>query len=266
MSNTSDEVEEALKSFSDSDADKKELVINNSLQELENLVNEHCCLERIAKLRPILDCLRENKMTPASTSAAYHGAFPGGLICHVLDVATIALETALDFQTNSSVSDLVSSKIVLYSNEMLERSRNRYLATRESIVTAAILHDLNKVMDPNGNKMYEENLLKDGKRSDKKPFAKSNNYDPFGNLTIRSPESIIIKHGGAQYSSGAVSLAVAEQLSPGIIYDLTEDEIQAIVFHAGLYEKCSKEGFVGKESMLSILIHYSDMVASRFFT
>ena len=237
-----------------------EEVIEESLQNISRLVGQHCGPRRIALLAPILDTLSEFRKTPASSSVAYHGAFDGGLISHIEDVMAIALGASISINVE---------KVHLYDNERREKLfYDKQSNIKQGIITVAVLHDLNKIMDCSGKPLYVDNILKDGKRSEKKPYARNEEYDPLANLVDAGDaiESIVLRYGGVQYSSGAVSLAVAERISPGILNDLSAVERQAIVHHAGLYEKCSKEGYIGNESFLSIVIHYADMVASRYFS
>jgi hypothetical protein len=252
------EVEAAMESFTPK---THEEIINDSLQEIIHLVGHYCSPTRTAILAPILETLSQHRKTPASSSLSYHGAFEGGLVSHIEDVIKIALGANVDANLG---------KIELYGKERREKflSEVNNGNVGQSIVTVAILHDLNKIMDCSGNALYVENILKDGKRSEKKPYARNEVYEPLRNSidTGDAIESIVLKYGGIQYSSGAVSLAVAERISPGIINDLSSSEVQAIVHHAGMYEKCSKEGYIGNENFLSIVIHYADMVASRYFS
>jgi hypothetical protein len=252
-------VEQAMETFK---SKINEEIVEESRQNINQLVFQHCRAERRARLDPILNALSEFKKNPASSSVSYHGSFDGGLISHIEDVAEIAFGAKINVNPR---------KINLYDSERRMKLVDEMQSNiNEGIITVAILHDLNKIMDCSGEPMYVDNILKDGKRSEKKPYAYNEKYEPLANLTDVNTgdpiESIILKYGGIQYSSGAVSLAVAEKISPGIVNSLSPDEIQAIVYHAGLYEKCSKEGYMGKESLLSIIIHYADMVASRYFS
>lgn len=251
-------VEEAIESF---EPKTHQELIDESLQNISRLVGQHCDALRVSFLGPILDKISEFRDTPASSSVSYHGAFEGGLISHIEDVIRIALGA------NININD---GKADLYDKERRQKLLNEFARgnIKQGIVTVALLHDLNKIMDCSERPLYVENILKDGKRSEKKPYARNDAYEPLGHLldTGDAIESIVLQFGGVQYSSGAVSLAIAERMSPGIINNLTDSEIQAIVHHAGLYEKCSKEGYVGNESFLSIVIHYADMVASRYFS
>ena len=61
---------------------------------------------------------------------------------------------------------------------------------------------------------------------------------------------------------GLVSLCLAYQLSPGLRGNLTEDEINAIVFHDGAY--AGRTGLQDKETVLQIIIHAADLIAARF--
>lgn len=109
---------------------------------------------------------------------------------------------------------------------------------RNSIIIAALLHDLGKVGDY-GKRMYVDNILKStGKRSDAKPFKTNKELTPVPHA-VRS-----------------VKLAT-------LYLDLTEDEEWAILTHNGLYDTFMRYDIPGNESPLSMIIHWADMWASR---
>lgn len=109
---------------------------------------------------------------------------------------------------------------------------------RNSIIIAALLHDLGKVGDY-GKQMYVDNILKStGKRSDAKPFKTNKELTPVPHA-VRS-----------------VKLAT-------LYLDLTEDEEWAILTHNGLYDTFMRYDIPGNESPLSMIIHWADMWASR---
>lgn len=105
-----------------------------------------------------------------------------------------------------------------------------------SIVLCGLLHDLGKMGDY-GKPNYVENILKSGKQSDSKPY-------------ITNPELLYVPHE-------IRSLAIANRY---II--LTEDEAFAILYHNGMYSDL-KYSFKGKETPLSLVLHFADMWVSR---
>lgn len=107
----------------------------------------------------------------------------------------------------------------------------------ESCVICGLFHDMGKA-HYYGKPNYVPNVLKGGKVSESKPF--NTNAD-------RLP----IPH----------QVASLQILSRYI--ELTEEETYAILYHNGLY---TPDGRVmsGKETKLLLLLHWSDMWASRF--
>lgn len=107
---------------------------------------------------------------------------------------------------------------------------------RNSIVIAALLHDLGKCGDF-GKQMYIPNILKSGKQSDAKPWKRNNDLLPLDHATR------------------SIKLAT-------LFIDLTEDEEFAIRYHDGLYETANY-GVKGHETELYMILHWSDMWSSR---
>ena len=106
-----------------------------------------------------------------------------------------------------------------------------------SLMICGLLHDLGKMGDhhkPN----YVPNILKTtGKQSDKKPFE-------------TNKELLYIPHE-------IRSVAIAERF-----ITLTEEEEFAIIYHNGMYSDL-KYSYSGKETPLSMILHFADMWASR---
>lgn len=111
-----------------------------------------------------------------------------------------------------------------------------YNEIQNSVVIVALLHDLGKCGDY-GKRMYVENILKSGKQSDAKPWK-------------RNPELLPLDH-----ATRSIKLAT-------LFIDLTEEEEFAIRYHDGLYETANY-GVKGHETQLYMLLHWSDMWASR---
>lgn len=105
-----------------------------------------------------------------------------------------------------------------------------------SIIIAALLHDLGKMGD-HGKPNYIENYLKSGERSDKKPY-------------VTNTELTYLPHS-------VRSAMIAERY-----INLKEEEETAILWHDGLYGTF-KYDIQGKETPLYMIIHFSDMWASR---
>ena len=111
-----------------------------------------------------------------------------------------------------------------------------YNKVQDSVVIAALLHDLGKCGDYN-KPMYVDNILKSGKPSEAKPFE-------------RNPDLLAVPH-----AVRSIKLAT-------LFIDLTEDEEWAILCHDGLYD-FMKYDLKGKETWLQLIVHWADMWASR---
>ena len=137
--------------------------------------------------------------------------------------------------------------------------------SEESIVTAAILHDIHKVCDFEGRSYYVPNLLKSGAVSDAKPYkiGQVNTWEdvPMAN-PAPSPKEYFLAHAKVK-PSGHLSLMTLLVYSQELYDDLTPDETFAIIHHGGAYETSMYE-LAGKENKLQIIIHAADMLSSRY--
>ena len=106
----------------------------------------------------------------------------------------------------------------------------------DSIILTGLLHDLGKMGDF-GKPNYVENLLKSGKVSDAKPYK-------------TNPDLLYVPHE-------IRSVAIAERHIM-----LTEQEEFAILYHNGMYGDL-RYAFSGKETPLSLVLHFADMWSSR---
>lgn len=111
-----------------------------------------------------------------------------------------------------------------------------YDKIRHSVAIAALLHDLGKC-GQFGKPEYVPNILKGGKQSDAKPYQRNKDL-------LNVPHEIR-------------SVAIAQ-----MFIDLTEEEQHAILFHNGLYTPLGRE-LSGNETPLQMIVHFSDMWASR---
>jgi len=106
----------------------------------------------------------------------------------------------------------------------------------EELILTSLLHDLGK-MGQYGKALYTENYLASGKISEKKPFETNKQL-------LAIPHEIR-------------SIQIAERF-----IELTEAESHAILYHNGLYGDL-KYAYSGKETELSMLLHFSDLWCSR---
>ena len=161
----------------------------------------------------LLDYMNEIGFLEAPCSGGNHLAKKGGLAEHSVNVLTIAEKMGVALLGGA-----------------------RYNEVQDSVVIAALLHDLGKCGDYE-KPMYVESILKSGKQSDAKPYK-------------RNPELSAVPH-----AVRSIKLAT-------LFIDLTEAEEWAILCHDGLYDFMYKE-LKGKETWLQMIIHWADMWASR---
>lgn len=150
----------------------------------------------------------------APASGGNHVHYAGGLAEHSVNVMWMAEKISLALLGGKNITDEV----------------------RNSIIIAALLHDLGKCGDY-GKQMYVENILKSGKRSESKPFKINSD------LT------------NVPHAARSIKLAT-------LFIDLTEDEEWAILAHDGLYD-FMKYAIPNHETELSMIIHWADMWASK---
>ena len=161
----------------------------------------------------LLGYMNEIGFLEAPCSGGNHLAKKGGLAEHSVNVLTIAEKIGVALLGGA-----------------------RYNEVQDSVVIAALLHDLGKCGDYE-KPMYVESILKSGKQSDTKPYK-------------RNPELSAVPH-----AVRSIKLAT-------LFIDLTEAEEWAILCHDGLYDFMYKE-LKGKETWLQMIIHWADMWASR---
>ena len=150
----------------------------------------------------------------APASGGNHSNQVGGLAAHSLNVLHMAERMS----------------VALYGGENISEE------FRNSIVIAALLHDLGKVGDYD-KQMYVPNILKSGKQSEAKPW-------------MRNKQLSNVPH-----AVRSIKLAT-------LFIDLTEDEEWAILAHDGLYDFMKYE-VMGHETELYMLVHFADMWSSK---
>lgn len=164
-------------------------------------------------MEDFLDFVQSIGFLDAPCSGGYHLAKKGGLLEHSVNV--------LKYAEKIGVALLGGAE---------------YNKIQDSVVIAALLHDLGKCGDY-GKSMYVDNILKSGKPSEAKPFK-------------RNPDLLAVPH-----AVRSIKLAT-------LYIDLTEDEEWAILCHDGLYDFMYKD-LKGKETWLQLIIHWADMWASH---
>jgi len=146
----------------------------------------------------------------------------------------------------------------------------------DSIVTAAILHDLFKVTDGSHNPYYVPNILKNGQQSPNVPYK--HNKDKYMNWGI-SPDNVLIRMSVspdplARYAyqmittdrlesnNGILSSAVVYALEPDLWNHLTTWEQDAIKFY-GMAFVTPKYKLQHLVNPLMTLLHCGDMLSSN---
>lgn len=165
-------------------------------------------------MEDLIDFMDEVGFFTAPCSGGNHLCKEGGLAEHSMNVMFTAEKLSVSLFGGKNITD-----------EM-----------RNSIVIAALLHDLGKVGDFE-KQLYIPNILKSGKQSDAKPFMRNK-------ALSNVPHAI-----------RSIKLAT-------LYIDLTEDEEWAILTHDGLYDFMKYE-MTGHETWLSLLIHWADMWSSK---
>ncbi len=160
-------------------------------------------------IHQLIEYMEQNGFFGAPASGSYHAAKNGGLAEHSLNV-------------------LGQARIL---NDAWGRPCHE-----DSVVICALLHDLGKC-GQFGKPEYLENILKNGKRSESKPYEKNKGLLPVDH-EVRS-------------------IVIASQF-----IQLTEEEQFAILMHNGLYGPFKYE-IPGHETPLYLILHFADMWASR---
>ena len=217
-------------------------------------------------MTPVVDLLLKDRTIPASSSKSNHGAFPGGLIVHTHRVWNVLRHLTSGCAT--ATYDYLPDQVPLVQ----EGLRNQRIQLLESSsFKVAIIHDLNKIQDAAGARHYLPNILKNGKISEAKPWEVNEDSGLLQSLGrtfrgLENPEGgkpewleIVLAGDGVQVRDGLLSIAVAKSVSPTLT--LTPFERNAILYHDGAY--AGRSGLQGSECMLQILLHASDMIASR---
>lgn len=171
----------------------------------------------------LIEHLDESGFFTAPCSGSYHLAYEGGLAEHSLNVCDLAMKLLHTF----------------YEQPYIEYWRN-------SVIIAAILHDLGKE-GQFGKPNYVPNMLKGrATKADPYPEPYQSPKKPF----TTNPELLYVDHE-------IRSIQIASQY-----IELTEDESYAILNHNGMYSNL-KYAYSGKETALSLIIHWADMWAAR---
>lgn len=161
----------------------------------------------------------------APASGGNHSHSEGGLAEHSLNVCHMAEKLSVCLIGGANITDEI----------------------RNSVVIAALLHDLGKCGDY-GKQMYVPNMIKDGRPTQKNPEQKYKLSE--AKPWKRNPDLLPLDH-----ATRSIKLAT-------LFIDLTEEEEFAIRYHDGLYETANY-GVKGHETQLYMILHWADMWSSR---
>jgi len=173
----------------------------------------------------LIDFMDEIGFFTAPASGGNHACGEGGLAEHSLNVMFTAEKMSVALIGGKNITDEI----------------------RNSIVIAALLHDLGKCGDY-GKQMYVHNMIKDGRPTKAEPNQKFKQSE--AKPWKRNPNLLPIDH-----ATRSIKLAT-------LFIDLTEEEEFAIRYHDGLYETANY-GVKGHETPLYMLLHWADMWSSR---
>lgn len=204
--------------------------------------------------KPLLDFLDHPLVgsrlaaAPASGKLAYHHAYPGGMVDHIMEV-------------------FYTAKAIHQSVKDIGKGPSAY--SDEDILLVAILHDIHKIGDTAGHDYYVPNILKSGKQSDAVPYEHGDEYQKIaatvkqGDTPVEREAFYMLEHGLEKVRGGTQSLAFAYAVSPTLYSLLSEDVKFAIKYHDGAYGTGGFE-MGGKENQLQVIMHCADMWSSRF--
>lgn len=173
----------------------------------------------------LIGCMEEIGFFTAPASGGNHSNGAGGLAEHSLNVMHTAEKLSVSLIGGKDITDEI----------------------RNSVVIAALLHDLGKCGDY-GKQMYVPNMIKDGRPTKAEPDQKYKQSD--AKPWKRNPNLLALDH-----ATRSIKLAT-------LFIDLTEDEEFAIRYHDGLYETANY-GVKGHETQLYMILHWADMWSSR---
>ena len=167
--------------------------------------------------------MREIGFFEAPASGGNHSFEKGGLAAHSVNVMFCAEKIGVALLGGAAYNEI-----------------------QESVIIAALLHDLGKCGDY-GKQMYVPNMIKDGRPTKANPEQKYKQSE--AKPWKRNPDLLPLDH-----ATRSIKLAT-------LFIDLTEEEF-AIRYHDGLYDTANY-GIKGHETQLYMILHWADMWASR---
>lgn len=141
----------------------------------------------------------------------------------------------------------VPGGLLIHSVRVAERARDLALLLApelpdDSVIFCGMFHDIGKIWShtlPDGSlaSRYELNVLKSGQQSEAEPFK--------------------YVHGGHE-----IALTIRDMLLPFKFVDLSDAELQALMYADGMYVDVNK-GFAHHEHPLSLITHWADYWVSH---
>ncbi len=173
----------------------------------------------------LIEELEDDGFFQAPASGGYHSNQLGGLAQHTLNVVDNAEKIAVGLLGTAG-----------------------YNLIKNSVIIAAVLHDLGKVGDY-GKHFYVPNMVQDGRPTKADPIQKYKQSEK--KPWKRNSDLTNIPHG------------IRSAIIANRWFELTEDEEYAICFHDGMYEPSNRAVIPGHETQLLMIIHWADMWASH---
>lgn len=195
-------------------------------------MSQHVTEARRPDVVKLLEHLRDKTdffQTPASSRANLHMACYGGLAVHCMNMALVFLAQVEMLFGENRIKGLVWGGPVDKSMDIAR--------LRESAVIISLCHDLNKVKLW-GRCYYTPNILKTTKKpSDTQPYNKAE-----GRVALGSTEQVML---------------TTTFINP------KADEIQAIRYAEGLYDRSTMSDIGNREELLTFLSHFADMISAQ---
>lgn len=198
--------------------------IEDNYNQLLSIIKKSFSGNRYVQLMKLFNDFEDAVATaPASSNKSFHNAFPGGLVDHTTRVIQMALRIAEVWKEFGTGKDKW---------------------TTESLIFCALVHDLGKIGDENGE-MYIPNPSDWHVRNQ-------------GKIYEENPDIEFMDHPQR-------SLYLLQKYD----IDVTQDEYLTILLHHGMYTEANRfyltpfsEGRKIKSNM-AIILHQADVAASR---
>jgi len=194
-------------------------------------------------------------LAPASGAVSKHHAEPGGLLQHIVEVATLGV---------TYLQDMISFEPQINNKQLFE-----------DLAVSSALHDIHKIGDPFGRTYYEPNMIKASRKKDEtmlkqseaKPYVHTDTTYHCGpylrgyDLTVFAVAELLDRNL-KRIPEGELSLFFVQATTPGLFTLLNDSVRFSIRYHDGAYGTSMYE-LAGKETPVMLALHFADMVSSR---